>query len=135
MEMEGFNYLAGEKDEGVVALVVNLAKAFERVGLPVVRAWGDALQLSKEDVAGAVRVLRRLRGGAAPGYHGHLARVKVELLASTYCVAGRIELGYKSSHAAEVARLCGWYHSTVEGQQQGVGRSGKEGDEEADRRS
>ena len=51
---------------------------------------GDALQLPKEDLAGAVRVLRapeasavrRMCGGAAPDHHGHLARVQVELCAS-----------------------------------------------------
>ena len=43
---------------------------------------GDALQLLKEDIAGAVRLfrapeasaVRRMRGGAAPDHHGHLAR-------------------------------------------------------------
>ena len=58
---------------------------------------GAALQLPTEDVAGAMRVLRapeasavrRMCGGAAPDHHGHLARVEVELLATTYCVAGR----------------------------------------------
>ena len=59
---------------------------------------GDALQLP-EDTAGAMWVLRapeasavrRMCGGAAPDHHGHLARFKVELLASTYCVAGCVE--------------------------------------------
>ena len=38
MEMESFKYRAGEEDLGAVALVLDLAKAFERVSLPVV--WG-----------------------------------------------------------------------------------------------
>ena len=59
----------------------------------------DALQLPKEDLASAVRVLRaseasavrRMCGGAAPDHHGHHARVQVELLASAYCAARRTE--------------------------------------------
>ena len=35
--------------------------------------------------------VRRMGGGAAHDHHGFLARVEVELLASTYCVAGRNE--------------------------------------------
>ena len=40
--------------------------------------------------------------GAAPDHHGHLARVKVELLASTYCVAG-CALMEKNKLVAEIA--------------------------------
>ena len=39
MEMERFTYRAGEEDWGAVALVLDVAKAFERVILPVVWAW------------------------------------------------------------------------------------------------
>ena len=39
LEMERFEYRAGEEDQGAVALVLYLAKAFERVSLPVVWAW------------------------------------------------------------------------------------------------
>ena len=39
MEMERFKYRAGEDDVGAVALVLDLAKAVERVSLPVVWAW------------------------------------------------------------------------------------------------
>ena len=35
MEMERFNGKANEENQGVVALVLDLAKAFERVSLPV----------------------------------------------------------------------------------------------------
>ena len=52
---------------------------------------GNALQLPKEDPASAMRVLRapasavrRMCGGAAADHYGHLARVEVELLASTF---------------------------------------------------
>ena len=60
---------------------------------------GDAVQLPKEDIAGAMRVLRaplatavrRMCGGTATDHHGHPARVQVELFASAYCVARRTE--------------------------------------------
>ena len=53
LEMERFNYQAEEKYQGAAAL--DLAKAFERVSLPVV--W-DAFQFSLEDFACAERVFR-----------------------------------------------------------------------------
>ena len=40
-----------------MALVLDLAKAFERVSLPVGVGLDDALQLPKEDIAGAVWLL------------------------------------------------------------------------------
>ena len=43
MEMERFKYRAGEEDVGAVALVLDLAKAVERVSLPVVCVTGDHL--------------------------------------------------------------------------------------------
>ena len=96
LEMERFKYRVGGEDLEAVALVLDLAKAFERISLPV--GLGDSLQLPKEDTAGAVRVLRaseagavrRMRGGAAKDHHGSLARVKMELHASTCCAAGRV---------------------------------------------
>ena len=39
MEMERFSGKAKEEDQGAVALVLDLAKAFERVSLFVVWAW------------------------------------------------------------------------------------------------
>ena len=39
MEMERFKYRARKEDLGAVALVLDLAEAFERVSLPVVWAW------------------------------------------------------------------------------------------------
>ena len=55
---------------------------------------GNALQLPKEDLACAVRVLlapatctvRRMCGRAADNHHGHPAKVEVELLALTDCM-------------------------------------------------
>ena len=84
---------------GAVALLLDLTKAFERVSFSCGLGVGDALQLSKEDLAGAVRLfrapeacaVRRMCGGAAHDHHDYFARVKVELLASTHCVAGCAE--------------------------------------------
>ena len=53
LETEIYSGKAKEEDQGALALVLDLAKAFERVGLLVV----DAVQLPKEDLASAVRVL------------------------------------------------------------------------------
>ena len=39
MEMERFNGRAKAENQGAVALVLDVAKAFERVSLPVVWAW------------------------------------------------------------------------------------------------
>ena len=60
---------------------------------------GDALQLRKEDLTGAVWLCRateatsdrRMCGGTAPDHHGHPAGVQVELFASKYCIAGCTE--------------------------------------------
>ena len=99
MVMERLKNRAGEGDLGAVALVLDLAKAFERVSLPVVLAWTTHFSFLRK----ILRVLcgyfehqrrvqiRRICGGAAPDHHGHLARVKVELLSSPYCAAGRTE--------------------------------------------
>ena len=81
-------------------LVLDLAKAFETVSLsPSGLGLGDALQLPKEDIAGAERLFRapeastvgRMCGRAAQDHYGHLARVQVELLIAAYCVTGRAE--------------------------------------------
>ena len=65
---------------------------------------GDAFQLTKEDLEGAVRLfrapeasaVRRMRGGAAPDHHGHLARVQVELFGFTHCSARCVERSHKN---------------------------------------
>ena len=47
IEMERFRYRAGDEDLGAVALVLDLAKAFERVSLPVVcLGLGEATHFS-----------------------------------------------------------------------------------------
>ena len=79
-----------------LALVLDLAKALERVSLPVV--WARATHFSFPR-----KILRVLCGyfehrrvqfegcAAEPLDHYHLARVEVELLASTFCVTGCTE--------------------------------------------
>ena len=59
MEMERFNGKAKEGEQGAVALVLDLAKAFEKVGLPMVWALAtNLLQFPKKDIAGVVWLLR-----------------------------------------------------------------------------
>ena len=79
MEVKRFNGKAKEEDQGAVALVLDPAKAFERVSLPVV--WA-ATHFSFPR-----KVLRVLCGyfecgRTALDHHGPLAGVEVELLAS-----------------------------------------------------
>ena len=62
MEMERFDGKAKEGEQGAVALVLDLAKAFERVSLRRGVGLGNALQLPKEVLAVAVRVLSSTRG-------------------------------------------------------------------------
>ena len=57
MEMERVDGKAKDEDQGAFALVLDLAQAFERVSLPVV-CLGTALQPPKEDIVGAVWLLR-----------------------------------------------------------------------------
>ena len=58
LEMERFKYRAGQEDLGAVALVLDLAKAFEQVSLPRGVGLGGALKLPREGIAGAVWLLR-----------------------------------------------------------------------------
>ena len=58
MEMERFNGKAKDEDQGALVLVLSLAKAFERVSLPVVWAWATHFSFPKEDLAGALWVFR-----------------------------------------------------------------------------
>ena len=50
--------------EGAVALVLDLAKACERVSLPAGLGLGNALQFSWKDLASAMRVLRAPEAGS-----------------------------------------------------------------------
>ena len=85
MDMERFKYRVGTRRFGSGGLGSGPGEGL-RAGQPSCAVGvGDALQLPKEDLASAVRVLRaseavrRMRGG--PDHHGYLARVKAELLA------------------------------------------------------
>ena len=53
METERFYGKAKEEDQGAVALVLDLAKAFE----PVVCAWATHFSFPKKNIAGTVRLL------------------------------------------------------------------------------
>ena len=66
LEMEKFKCQAGEKDQGAVALVLDLTKAFERVSLPVAWAWATHFDFPK-------KILRVLCG-----YFEHQRRVQFE---------------------------------------------------------
>ena len=66
MEMERVNGKAKEEDQGAVALVLDLAKAFERVSLPVVWAWATHLSFPR-------KILRVLCG-----YFEHQRSVQLE---------------------------------------------------------
>ena len=48
MEMERFNGRAKAEDPGAVALVLDLAKASERVSLPVVWAWATYFSFARK---------------------------------------------------------------------------------------
>ena len=89
-------------DQGASALVLDLAKAFERVSLPVFWAWVTHFSFLRKILrvlCGYVEHQRRVQfeGCAAEPLWtitailpGCSAGVKVELIASTDCVAGRI---------------------------------------------
>ena len=97
--VERFKYQAGEEELGAVALVLDLAKALERVSLTVVWSWATHFSFPRKILRVLCRVLRvpeasavrRMCGGGATDHHCYFARVKVELLATTHCVAGRAE--------------------------------------------
>ena len=88
MEMERFNGKAKEEYQVAIALVLDLAKAFEWVSLPVV--WASATHFSFLRKTCEYFEQQR-RGRAAHDHHGYPARVEVELLALTDCVAGYVE--------------------------------------------
>ena len=96
MEVERFNGKAKADEQGAVALVLDLAKAFWASQPSCGVGLGDALQLPEEDVAGAVRpfrapeacTVRRMCGRADHDRHCYLARVQMALFALTYCAPG-----------------------------------------------
>ena len=66
MEMERFNGRAKAEEQGAVTLVLDLAKAFERVSLPMVWAWATNFSFPR-------KILRVLCG-----YFEHQRRVQFE---------------------------------------------------------
>ena len=48
LHMHRCDFQAGEKDQGAIALVLVLAKASERVSLPVVRAWATHFNVPRK---------------------------------------------------------------------------------------
>ena len=114
MDVDGFYGKAEEEDQGALALVLDLAKALERVSLPVAWAWATQYSFPR-------KILRVLCG-----YSEHQGRVQFEgcaaepLTAITAflpgskwsCVLLRIVRQHApGSHtnlpSVEVARLCG----------------------------
>ena len=65
------------------------------------------MQLFRAQEASAVR---RMRGGAAPEHHGHLARVQVELFAFTHCSAGCVERSHKNLPVFQAEGFCGLHY-------------------------
>ena len=118
--VERFKHRAGEEDPGAVDLVLDLAKAFERVSLPVLWAWATHFNFLR-------KILRMLCG-----YFEHQRRMQfegcvadplqtitdisldvMELLAPTHCVARRVERGDEGVSASEaegffVRRAVSW---------------------------
>ena len=91
MEMERSTGQAKEEDQGALAFGPGLRAGQSSCGVGL----GDALQFPKEDLASAVRHQRRVQfeGCVAQLLQAitAIARVKVVLLTSTYCVAGCTE--------------------------------------------
>ena len=115
MEVERFKYRAREEDLEALAMVLDLAKAFERVSLPVVWAWAAHFGFPR-------KILRVLCG-----YFEHQRRVqfegcaaeplrtitailpgsKWELFASAYRMARCAECGHTNLHSVELEGLYG----------------------------
>ena len=101
MEMERFHGRAKAEEQG--ALVLDLAKAFDRVSLLVVWAWATHLSFPRKILrvlcglfrAPEAGTVRGMCGRAARDHHGYPAKVQVELLAFTHCIAGCIEESHK----------------------------------------
>ena len=104
---------AAAEDRGAVALVLDLAKAFERVSFPFLWTLGDAHQLPKEDIAGAVRLfrapaasaVRRMRGGAAQSITAILPGSKWSCLLSRIVLQDALSEVTKKSPVADITAL------------------------------
>ena len=104
MEMERFNGKAKAENQGAVALVLDLAKAFERVSLPVVWAWATHFRFPRKILrvlCGYFEHQRRVQfEGCATEplttITAFFARVQVEFFAVTYCAARCVECSHKN---------------------------------------
>ena len=75
-------------------------------------------------------------GRAAPDHHGYLARVKMELFTSAYCVAGCTECEVTNIYPPlKLMVFVDDITSTLDGANKEVAEMGKKGDEEVTRRS
>ena len=90
MDMDRLNGKAKAEEQGAVALVLDLAKAFGRVSLPVVWAWATHFSFPRKILrvlCGYFEHQRRVQfegcaaEPAAHDHHCYFARVQVELLA------------------------------------------------------
>ena len=139
--MERFNYHAGERDQGAVARVLDLAKAFEWVSLPVVWPWATHFSFPG-------KVLRVLCG-----YFEHQRRVQFEGCAAEplqaitailpwfkwSCSLLRIVLQYALSEVTKYPHLklmvfVDGITAFMNGEEQGVGGDGREGSAEVEKR-
>ena len=79
----------GERNQGAIALVLDVAKAFDAGQSSSCVGLGDTFQFSLEDFASSTSGVYSFKDvGAAPDHHGPSPRVKVELLAPAHCDAG-----------------------------------------------
>ena len=99
-----------KKNQGVLVLVLDVEKVFEQVSLPVVCPWATHFNFPRK----ILQVLcwycehqRRVISSkdvwlSRCRLSRSFSQVEVELLTSTYCVAGRIEWGRKNLHASKI---------------------------------
>ena len=99
LDLDRFNYHAGERNQGAVALVLDLAKTFEPVSLPVVWAWATHFKVPRMILRGLCGYFEQqkrvqFKGCVAEPLQTittNLFGSKVELLAPAHCAPGRIE--------------------------------------------
>ena len=129
LEMERFKYRAGEEELGAVSLVLDLAKAFERVSLPVVWAWATHFSFPRKILRVLCRYFEHLRRVQFKGCVAEpLRTITVILPGSTWsCLLLRIVVQdalsevSKNLPSTEVEGLCRRHHSALDGEEQGSG--------------